>query len=62
MLYTRVPITSDGSKSGVNWILLKLPLIVLERVFIANVLATPGNTSSNTWPEPNKPISNYSWS
>ena len=49
-LYSWVPTTSAGNKSGVNCILLKLPLIAFDNVFIAKVLAKPGTPSSNIWP------------
>ena len=59
-LYTIVPITSAGSKSGVNWMRLNLASISDDKVLIANVFAKPGTPSKSTWPFANNAINNES--
>ena len=51
-LYIRVPTTSAGRRSGVNWILLKSALIQSDKVFTASVLANPGTPPAGhvRWP------------
>ena len=44
------PVTSDGSKSGVNCIRLKSALMDLARDFASVVLPVPGTSSSRTCP------------
>ena len=44
------PVTSDGSKSGVNCILLNVPSIDLARDLAKTVLPVPGVSSSRTCP------------
>ena len=39
----RVPTRSAGTRSGVNWMRLKLPRIVRASVFTVSVLARPGH-------------------
>ena len=46
----RVPIRSEGTRSGVNWTRLKLPPITSASVLTVSVLARPGTPSSSTWP------------
>src|SRR3989344_827012 len=45
-LYMRVPTRSAGTRSGVNWMRLKLPWMVLASVFTVSVLARPGTPST----------------
>ena len=49
-LYMRVPTKSAGSKSGVNWMRLKLPRMALAKVLTVKVLANPGTPSINKCP------------
>src|SRR5215475_10396050 len=46
----RVPTTSAGTRSGVNWIRANDPPVTLAMVSTASVLATPGTPSSRQWP------------
>ena len=59
-LYIRVPTTSAGSKSGVNWTLLYFAETRLARVLIANVFARPGTPSRSTCPLQRRAINNES--
>ena len=59
-LYIIVPITSAGSKSGVNCTRLNFPSINDAKVFMANVFAKPGTPSNNTCPSLNNPINSDS--
>ena len=45
-----VPVTSDGSRSGVNWTRGNWQPRRRANVFDSVVLATPGTPSSRTWP------------
>src|SRR4051812_33555563 len=49
-LSTRVPTTSEGTRSGVNWMRLNVPPSTWASVLIVSVLASPGTPSSRTWP------------
>src|SRR6059036_1507310 len=55
-----VPITSAGSRSGVNWIREKAIRRHSATVRTARVLARPGTPSSRTWPPVSRPISSRS--
>ena len=44
------PSTSDGSKSGVNWILRKEQSILAASARASRVFPTPGTSSIRTWP------------
>src|SRR6266508_1104440 len=55
-----VPITSAGSRSGVNWMREKLILRHSATVFTASVFASPGTPSSRMWPPVRRPISSRS--
>ena len=61
----RVPIKSAGTKSGVNWMRLKLPRTVRARVLMVSVLAKPGTPSTSKWPWANRATKtrsrNLSW-
>src|SRR3954469_254833 len=46
----RVPTRSAGTRSGVNWVRLNWPRIVLASVFTVSVLARPGTPSTSRWP------------
>src|SRR4051812_38533711 len=46
----RVPTRSAGTRSGVNWMRLKLPPSTVASVRTVSVLARPGTPSSSTWP------------
>src|SRR6266542_890 len=46
----RVPTTSDGTRSGVNWMRLNEPLSTSASVLMVSVLARPGTPSSSRWP------------
>ena len=58
--YIIVPITSAGSRSGVNCILLNLPSIRFDSVLMASVFARPGTPSRSMWPSLSRPISSDS--
>jgi len=47
---TVIPVTSPGSRSGVNWMRLAVPLMVCARVRASAVFPVPGTSSSSTWP------------
>ena len=47
---TFVPVMSDGIRSGVNWIRLKLTSRILAIELTMSVLASPGTPTSSTWP------------
>src|SRR3954454_14431422 len=49
-LRMRVPTTSDGTRSGVNWMRLNVPPRTWASVLIVSVLARPGTPSSRTCP------------
>ena len=44
------PVTSDGRRSGVNWILMNRPPTDLARAFASVVFPVPGRSSRRTWP------------
>ena len=44
------PVTSDGSRSGVNWMRRKLQPMDLESALASMVLPTPGTSSMRMWP------------
>src|SRR5918994_1016969 len=44
------PVTSDGSRSGVNWMREFVPSSVFASAFASTVLPVPGTSSSSTWP------------
>ncbi len=44
---TSVPVTSDGSRSGVNWMRLKSASSSFARLLTARVLAKPGRPSTS---------------
>src|SRR3954451_5233376 len=46
----RVPTRSAGTRSGVNWMRLKSPLMACASVLMAIVLASPGTPSTSMWP------------
>src|SRR6478672_6464953 len=46
----RVPTRSAGTRSGVNWMRLKLPRSVRASVLTVSVLARPGTPSTSKWP------------
>ncbi len=47
---TSVPVTSEGIKSGVNWMRLNDRCSASARLLISRVLAKPGTPSSKAWP------------
>src|SRR4029453_16241380 len=49
----RVPIRSEGTRSGVNWIRWKLPPRTWARVAMVRVLASPGTPSNSRCPPDN---------
>ncbi|MPM52843.1 hypothetical protein SDC9_99607 [bioreactor metagenome] len=49
-LYTDIPVISEGSKSGVNCILLKLHPKDFAMACTRVVFPTPGTSSISTWP------------
>ena len=44
------PVTSDGSRSGVNWMRRTEQSMVRARVLLSIVLPTPGTSSMRRWP------------
>src|SRR6185295_9741042 len=51
-LKMRVPTRSAGTRSGVNWIRLKVPRSVCASVLTVSVLARPGTPSTRKWSWP----------
>ena len=49
------PVTSDGMRSGVNWMRVKRMLSTCANERAASVFARPGKSSSRTWPSARKP-------
>ena len=47
---TFVPVMSDGIRSGVNWIRLKLTSKIFDKELTIRVFANPGTPTSKTWP------------
>ena len=48
--YTMLPVTSEGIRSGVNWIRRKSRERERPNALTSSVLATPGTPSRMTWP------------
>ena len=59
-LNTAPPVTSAGSKSGVNWIRAKSAPIAAASAFESVVLPVPGTSSTSTWPSANSAITKSS--
>ena len=57
---TSVPVMSDGIRSGVNWMRLKLRLSASASVRIISVLARPGTPTSRQWPRAKMAMSSSS--
>ena len=55
-----VPMTSAGSRSGVNWMRENEAWMISARVRTASVLASPGTPSSRMWPPVSRPTSSRS--
>ena len=51
---------SDGSRSGVNWMRQNDKPVAVANERAINVLATPGRSSSSTWPSASRPMSTSS--
>ena len=49
------PVTSEGIRSGVNWIRVKPMLVTCEKARAISVLARPGKSSISTWPSASRP-------
>src|SRR3954447_19408673 len=47
---TETPVTSEGSRSGVNWMRLTVPPVVRASAFASTVLPTPGTSSISRCP------------
>src|SRR5689334_6736608 len=58
----RVPMMSEGTRSGVNWMRWKLPPTATASVSAASVLATPGTPSSRQCPPASSAVSSRSMS
>ena len=56
-LYTRMPVISAGSRSGVNCTRLKPPSTERARALARVVLPVPGTSSSSTWPPASSAVS-----
>src|SRR6476659_5508807 len=50
------PVTSDGSRSGVNWIRDVVPWMVAASALASVVLPVPGTSSSSRWPSETRQI------
>ena len=62
-LYTSPPVTSDGSRSGVNWMRLHVPFTEWAIAFASDVLPVPGTSSSSRWPSLNTHVrASATWS
>src|SRR5438552_56184 len=48
------PVTSEGSRSGVNWMRRKVQPMLLLRALASMVLPTPGTSSMRMWPSHSK--------
>ena len=48
--HTDTPVTSEGSRSGVNWMRWQLPPIDAAIALASDVLPTPGTSSIRRWP------------
>ncbi len=59
-LKIETPVTSEGSRSGVNWMRLKLQPIERAMRLASIVLPTPGTSSSSTWPSQSRATSSSS--
>src|SRR5207302_7810843 len=55
------PVTSDGIRSGVNWMRVKPMLVTWANARAISVFASPGKSSIRTWPSASSP-SRTSWS
>ena len=51
--HTDTPVTSDGSRSGVNWMRWNWQWIERASDFASSVLPTPGTSSMSRWPSDN---------
>ena len=49
------PVTSAGSRSGVNWTRLKPSPLASAKERAVSVFASPGTSSSRTWPSASRP-------
>ena len=58
--YSGAPVTSEGSRSGVNWILANSSPSTCANDRAMSVLPKPGTSSSRTWPPARMPISTSS--
>src|SRR3954452_3887887 len=56
-LYMDTPVTSEGSRSGVNWMRLTVQSMVRARVLASRVLPTPGTSSTSRWPWARRTVS-----
>ena len=52
---TTAPVMSAGSRSGVNWMRWKASPVTVASDRAVRVLATPGRSSSRTWPSASSP-------
>ena len=52
--HTDTPVTSDGSRSGVNWIRWNVQSIERASDLASSVLPTPGTSSMSAWPPESK--------
>ena len=55
---TSVPVMSEGIRSGVNWMRLKLMSSACDSVLTISVLASPGTPISSAWLRQKMAISN----
>src|SRR2546423_2638413 len=62
--YTCTPVTSEGSRSGGNWIRAWEPLTVLASALASEVFPVPGKSSSSRWPSDSRQVkaSRTTWS
>ena len=56
-LNTLTPVTSPGSRSGVNWIRRTVQSSDFASVFASIVLPTPGTSSMSRWPSASRTVS-----
>ncbi len=54
---TLVPVTSDGSRSGVNWMRRTVQSTERASALASMVLPTPGTSSSSRWPSASSTVS-----
>src|SRR6478672_816219 len=57
---TSVPVTSDGMRSGVNWMREKVRCSARDNVEMSSVLASPGTPTSRQFPPANRAMSDCS--